>query len=86
MRLSIDRPLVEEMGLKLQKLLQGMADETISYTEPTREWHSICDDKCMVTEWSENDLHISKGLHCSLWLLENQMNVCAPGLRALFGR
>jgi hypothetical protein len=59
MRLSIDRPIVEEMGLKLQKLLQGMADETISYTEPTREWHSIGDDKCMVTGWSENDLHIS---------------------------
>jgi hypothetical protein len=86
MILPIDRPIVEEMGLKLQKLLQGMADETISYTEPTREWHSIGDDKCMVTEWSENDLHISKSLHCSFWLLENQMNVCAPGLRALFGR
>jgi hypothetical protein len=86
MRLSIGRPIVEEMGLKLQKLLQGMADETISYTEPTREWHSIGDDECMVTEWSENDLNISKGLHGSFWLFENQMNVCAPGLLALFGR
>jgi hypothetical protein len=85
MILSIDRPIVEEMGLKLQKLLQGKDDGTISYSEPTREWHSIGDDKCMITEWSENDLN-SKGLHCSFWLLENQMNVCAPGLRALFGR
>jgi hypothetical protein len=43
---------VEKMGLKLQKLRQGMADDTISYTEPTtREWHSIGDDKRMVTEW-----------------------------------
>jgi hypothetical protein len=58
MRLSIYRPIVEEMALKLQQLLQGMADETISYTEPTREWYSIGDDKCTVTEWSENDLHI----------------------------
>jgi hypothetical protein len=41
MRISIYRPIVEEMGLKLQKLLQGMADETMSYTKPTREWHSI---------------------------------------------
>jgi hypothetical protein len=24
-------------------------------------------------------MHISKGLHCSFWVLENQMNVCAPG-------
>jgi hypothetical protein len=40
----------------------------------------------MVTECSKNDLHLSKGLHISIWLLENQMNVCAPGLRALFGR
>jgi hypothetical protein len=86
MRLSIDRPIVEEMGLKLQNLLQGMADETLSYTEPIREWHSIGDDKRMVTEWSKNDLHISKSLHCSFWLLENQMYVCAQGLRALFGR
>jgi hypothetical protein len=85
MILSIDRPIVEKMGLKLQKLLQGMADETISYTEPTRECHRIGDDKCMVTEWYENDLHTSKGLHCFFWLLENQMNVCAPG-RALFVR
>jgi hypothetical protein len=63
MILSIDCPIVEEMGLKLQKLLQGMADETISYTEPTRERHSIGDDKRMVTEWSKNELNISKGLH-----------------------
>jgi hypothetical protein len=86
MRLSIGRQNVEEMGLNLQRLHQGMADETMACTEPTREWHSIGDDMRMFTEFLTNFLSFFKGLHCFFGVIGNQTNVCAPGLSALFRR
>jgi hypothetical protein len=55
-----------------------MADETIAYTEPTREWHSMGDNKRVFTECLTNHIFVKK-----VWLASSGQSeirrFCARG-------